>query len=441
MGDRCVTQTPNAGNANNVRNVNPSGAYNNNNANNTNGVAPDCEKSQPKVSSYMPKSEHSRKERLSSSDYETDKNTGTDVVVSDGSTTISDPSIKELCCSFEALYKSARECRLEVMWKDSVAGFIKNELINCLRLRHELLSNTYKLSEYSVFTVYDKKTRLIVSTRIRDRVVQKSICNNYLYEQITKGFIYDNCACQRNKGTDFARRRLKCHLQRYYRKHKLAGYVLKVDIHDYFGQTPHAVAKQAVRKRVNDPWVISIVDDIIDSFDQRYPDKGMGLGSQITQLVQLAVLDDLDHVVKERLRIKHYIRYMDDFILIHESKDYLQYCRAEIEKELAKIGLEVNPKKTRIQPLKVGLHFLGFSFRLTDTGKVIMRLLPKSISRERRKLKRLVSLVEKGELTKEHVDECYKAWKAHAAKGNCRGLISAMDKYYTNLFKEDKSHV
>lgn len=436
MGNGCVYGSPNVGNGNNVRNINPSGNVNNNNANNSNGVAPDCENGQHVVSTRL-KPGHSHKERLSRSSEKDDKQTDTDAVsFSETGTAINGVSPREKICSFEELYKAAFVCKRNVMWKDSVAGFIKNALVNCHKLHRELEDGTYKLSPYSVFVVHEKKTRTIVSTRMRDRVVQRSLCDNYLTEYLTKSFIYDNCACLPGRGTDMARGRLKCHLQRFYRKHGLDGWVLKVDIHDYFGSTPHDVVKAAVAKRVPDQWVREQVYTIIDSFNHKDPDKGMGLGSQITQLVQLAVLDDLDHHIKEQLRIKGYVRYMDDFILIHEDRDHLKHCLSEITRMIHELGLELNEKKTGIQPIRNGVHFLGFSFRLTGTGKVVQTLLHKKISKERRKLRKLVDRVKAGEMTRQHVDECYKAWRAHVEKGDCRSLLSKMDSYYVSLYAE-----
>lgn len=435
MGDG-YERSPNVGNGNNVRNINPAGNVNNNNANNSNGVAPDCENSRHGVSGTPQKRERSRKERLSSSSGEDDEHTDTDAVSSCGAGTAVDGvlSPKEKICSFESLYRAAFVCKRNVMWKDSVAGFIKNALANCHTLHEELMNDRYRLSPYSIFVVHEKKTRTIVSTRMRDRVVQRSLCDNYLTEYLTKSFIYDNCACLPGRGTDMARNRLKCHLQRFHRRHGLDGWVLKVDIHDFFGSTPHDVVKAAVAKRVPDPWVREQVNTIVDSFDHVDPDRGMGLGSQITQLVQLAVLDDLDHYIKEQLRIKGYVRYMDDFILIHEDKEHLKRCLVEITERLNDIGLEVNTRKTCIQPVDRGIHFLGFSFRLTDTGRVVQTVLHKKISKERRKLRKMAARVKSGEMTKEHVDECYKAWKAHVEKGNCQSLLSKMDSYYVNLF-------
>lgn len=192
---------------------------------------------------------------------------------------------------------------------------------------------------------------------------------------------------------------------------------------------------------------------IIDSFNQGDdPEVGMGLGSETTQLIQLAVLDDFDHFVKEQLHIKHYVRYNDDFIIIHEDKAYLQECLIKIDAWISSRGLKLSPKKTQLFKVTQGIKFLGFRFRLVNTGKVVMTLLPEKLSHERRKLRKLVSRAKQGYMTKEEVDRCYESWKAHVgnesskkrkspgrrARRNCHNLIICMDQYYKNLWRESK---
>ncbi len=344
--------------------------------------------------------------------------------------------IKDLVCSFEHLYEALHKCKHNVLWKDSVAGFVKNGLVNCYKLKQQLEDDTYTIDPYTMFTIYEPKKREIVSTRIKDRVFQRSLCDNYLYPTITKSFIYDNCACQIGKGTIFARDRLKCHLQRHYRQYGLNGYTLKCDISNYFGSTPHRVAIEAVDKRVPDEWVVDKVAQIVRSFNQGAdPNIGMGLGSQVTQIIQLAVLDDLDHFIKEQLRIKRYERYMDDFISIHIDKLFLKDVLCQIDDKLSGLGLALSPKKTYIAPISQPIHFLGFSFRLTDTGKVVCKVLPENISHERRKLTKLAQRVRGGKMTKAEVDKCYISYKAHISYGDCHNLILEMDKFYKNLWR------
>lgn len=225
-------------------------------------------------------------------------------------------------------------------------------------------------------------------------------------------------------------------MQRFFRAHGFDGYVLKCDIKNYFGSTSHAVAEAAIRKRVRDKWAADEAVRIINSFNQGDdPDVGMGLGSQITQLVELAVLDDLDHYIKERLHIKQYVRYMDDFILVHENKQYLVYSKMMIARKLAELGLQLHAKKTQIFPISQPIHFLGFSYRLTSTGGIVAKVLPKRVVHCRRHFKHLVRLSQAGAKPRSEVDDCFMAWVAHASKGNCYHLIAEMTKFYNNLWE------
>ena len=330
-----------------------------------------------------------------------------------------------------------KKCKKGVTWKDSVSRYYNNGLVNILKLTNSLEDNSYKIDKYYEFVIHEPKRREIVSTKFKDRVFQRSLTDNYLYDEITNSFIYDNGACQIDKGTDYAMDRLNCHMQRHFRKHGLDGFVLKVDMKDYFGSTSHDVAKTTLRYNVFDEWVLSHTDKIIESFNQgENSDVGMGLGSQITQLTQLAVLDKLDHYIKEDLRIKCYIRYMDDLVLIHHDKDYLKECLVKITTNIEALGLRLNAKKTQMFPLKQGINFLGFKFKLTETGKVIRLLLKENIKIRKRKLRKHRDFVNKGKMTREKADKCYESWKAHAKKGNSYKLLERMDEYYQNLWKE-----
>ncbi len=334
--------------------------------------------------------------------------------------------------SFDELYKGLQKSSRNVKWKDSAASYWANGLKNTYKLRQELLTDTYKISPYQRFMIHEPKEREIVATRIRDRQFQRSLCDNALYPQMTKGFIRDNCACQKGKGVDDALNRMDAHLHRYFRKHGANGWVLRCDIRHYFAETPHEVAKAAVRKRVKDDEAYRRAVEIIDSFGG---EKGIGLGSQVSQLVELAVLDDFDHWVKERLRVKHYIRYMDDFILIHESKDFLAAVMKEIAEKLDRLGLTLN-KKTGIHPLKQGLKFLQWRFLLTKSGKVLRRMSKRSIVRERRKLKKMAALLRKGKSSIAAMRENLQSWLANARRGNTKSAVRGMMEYYNGLLKE-----
>ena len=325
--------------------------------------------------------------------------------------------------------RALRKCCRNVRWKDSVVGYELHAPQNTQKLIRSLKNGTYRISPYQHFTIYEPKKREIVATRIADRQVQMALSEAGLYEDIVEHFIYDNCACQKGKGTDFALKRLKVHLLRHFREHGKDGWVLRCDVYHFFPETRHDVAKESVGKLIEDDRARQMVFDIIDSFDG---EKGIGLGSQISQLTELAVLNDLDHYIKEALKIKGYIRYMDDFLLVHRDREYLKFCRKEIEKKLAEKGLRLN-EKTLIHPLRQGIKFLQWRFVLTDTGGVRMLINGKKTGRERRRLKKLVVGEVSGRLEPGTADNSETAWEANAARGDTYFKRIRMRQYLDKL--------
>lgn len=347
-------------------------------------------------------------------------------------------STYEKAISFDELHQGLKKSKRNVAWKDSVASYAGNGLRNTYKLRRELLEGSYQISEYQRFKIHEPKERGIVATRIRDRQLQRSLCDNVLYDALTRGFIRDNVACQRGRGVDDALDRMETHLHRYFRKHGADGWVLKCDIHHYFAETPHEVAKAAICKRVHDKQAAQRACEIVDSFGG---DRGIGLGSQVSQLVELAVLDDMDHRIKEQLRVKHYIRYMDDFVLIHEDRAFLEHCLKLIREELAAIGLQLNAK-TQIHPLRQGVKFLNWRFILTDTGKVVRRMSSKSIRKERRKLAKLKNLADdpRSPVTYKDLELNFQSFRANAERGDTHGIVLQMSHFYNDLIMEGKLH-
>ena len=333
---------------------------------------------------------------------------------------------------YEALWASMMKCKTGVLWKDSVATFVLNGVREISKLNRELENGTYKERPHRFFTVTNPKERRIMSISFRDRVYQRSLNDNAIYPEMVKHFIYDNGACQRGKGTVFARERMKCHLQRHYRKHGTEGYVLKMDIKGYYPNMNHQTAKDTFKKYLPEN-VYKRAEKILDTFPG---DTGFYPGSQIIQIAGISVLNDIDHLAKERLRIKHYVRYMDDIIIIDESRERLEEIKGAIGCELEKIGFQLHEKKTTIKPISNGFMFLGFMYRLTETGKVIMTVDTERVKSERRKLYRMAKRVKEGKMSREKVNQCYQSWKAHVSNGNSHKLIRRMDKYYQSLWED-----
>ena len=135
--------------------------------------------------------------------------------------------------SFERLYESMLKCKKGVMWKDSVASYRLNAIERTDSLNRDLIQGTYKAKQPVRFKITSPKPREIASIAFRDRVYQRSLNDNIVYPIMSNSFIYDNFACQKGKGTDSARNRLKLFLRKYYRKHGNIGYVAQFDIKGY----------------------------------------------------------------------------------------------------------------------------------------------------------------------------------------------------------------
>lgn len=319
----------------------------------------------------------------------------------------------EEICTFEVLYRAYLAARKGKRKKQSAAQYEANALILTERLAYILITNTYIPSKFEVFFVYEPKRRLVQAPAFVDKVVQHAIVDNLLYEAITNSFIPANCASQIGKGMHFGLDRLKADMTDYWRKnHTTDGWVLKCDVRHFFASIDNDLLKEKLRKKVVDDRIFRLMCIYIDASAD-----GLPLGYQTSQLLALLFLDEFDHFVKERLRIKYYTRYMDDFLLIHPDKEYLRYCQKQIETFLTGLRLELN-EKTNIFPLRHGVDFLGFHTYITESGQIIRKLRHSSVKRMKGKIKKWKKDYPTGKATKQEILDSWTAWDAHAAHGN-----------------------
>lgn len=342
---------------------------------------------------------------------------------------------------FEALYDSMWKCKRDgKIKKASVARFVTHGIEETLKLERQIADGTYLPRKPHTFTLTYPKVRPCSSTHIRDRIVQRSLNDNVIYPKMTKSFVWDNMACQKGKGTTRAMDRLDCFLHRFYinNNNSNEGWVLQFDVEGYYRSMRHSDARKCFERHLDK----KTVDNAERWLQRQYPYTiGYEPGSQMVQILGISLLDPMDHKVKELLKAKIYERYMDDGFIISNDRAFLEQCREGMTEELAKLGMKLHEKKTRIYPLKDGIKILGFTFRLTNTGKVIRILDPKNVKHERKKLVRMAHKVEKGEVTFAKFFECYGSWKAHASKGNSYKLLKRMDKYVKELMEEVKCHL
>lgn len=336
---------------------------------------------------------------------------------------------------FFALMESARKCRRGVIWKDSVASYMLNLPERTLAMSRKLQDGTFKCGKTREFDITRPKRRTIVSVGFADRVFQRSLNDNSIYPRMVHGFIKDNCACQEDKGTDYARERLKEFMRRHYRRHCPNGWVCQIDVAGYYPNMRHEVAEDAFSRKLP-PEIMAMATAVMRN---QYPGEvGYNPGSQMIQIAGISVLDPLDHMAKDLMGIRNYIRYMDDAVAILPTREEAERAMAAFGDTLHTIGFELNPKKSRVYPLRDGIEFLGFDFHLTDTGKALMFVKPSNVKEMRRRIAKMARLSLKGRIMRAEVDESYRAWRNHAGKGDSFRLIRHCDAWYKELWKEHR---
>lgn len=317
---------------------------------------------------------------------------------------------------FQNLYKAHTVARRGKRNTREVIEFEMNLSENLTRISDELKNGTYKISGYYTFEIYDPKHRVIHALHYRDRVVQHCLCDEIISPLVDKKLIYDNAACRIGKGTHFAIQRVSEFMRKFYNKYGTNGYFLKCDINKFFDNISHPELKQKLAKVINDENILKLIYHIIDSYEVS-PGKGLPLGNQSSQWFAILYLDSFDRLIKEKLNIKYYSRYMDDCVIIHHDKEYLKKCLKILsdytENELK---LQFN-RKTEIFPIKNGVDYLGWHFYLTDSGKVIRKVKQQTKYKYKRKLK---GFQKQGLLNRENelIMQTLMSYKAHLAHGH-----------------------
>lgn len=337
----------------------------------------------------------------------------------------------EKVLDFNNMYKAYRKAKCGKGYKKSAATFGVMALDGINMLIEQLRTKTYKISPYHEFKVYEPKERVIKTTSFKDKVVQHCLCDNVILPYLQNVFVYDNCAGQKGKGTLFGLDRLSRQMKAFYARYGRCGYILKCDITKFFYSIPHEQLKDIVNYHFSfDPDVCWLCGLYIDSTEG----KGIPLGNQINQGFALLYLDGMDKLITGELGVEFYGRYMDDFYLMHPSKEYLKYCLEVIRAFLETLDLTLNGK-TQILPFKNGVSYLGFHTYVTADGRVIRKLKNQNKRNAQRKYLKMAKLVASGRIPADKFNASYGAWKNHALHGNCYGLVAAMERKIKEMFE------
>ncbi|MBI4017055.1 MAG: group II intron reverse transcriptase domain-containing protein [Candidatus Aenigmarchaeota archaeon] len=328
----------------------------------------------------------------------------------------------ENLCTFENLEQAYEQARRGKYGNPVVVEFRKHWQLHLCTILKELRTHTYKPRPLRKFVLRDPKTRVICVSEFRDRVIHHALVN-ILQPVFEPLFIHDSYASRKGKGTLPALKRFDIF------KWKITsnctrgqGFVFKADIKHYFETVDHAVLLRIIQKRVKDENIIWLIRQILDNYDSGTPGKGMPLGNWTSQFFANVYLNELDQFVKHILRAKYYVRYVDDFVILHKSKKILQEYEQRINEFLQTLKINLHPTKCKIIPLGQGISFLGF--RIFYHHKLLRK---RNIRKIKAKLAFLLEEYESGWADAYDVLETLHGWNAYAVHGNTFRLRQRLD--------------
>lgn len=365
------------------------------------------------------------------------------------------------------LINSFYEAKKNCSWKNSIQQYEANFLKNIRKTQLDLRNKTYRQSEFYNFFLCERgKERYVRSICFYDRVIQRALCDQ-LNPIVEPYLIHDNGASVKNKGIDFARRRIENHLHKFYRKYGNQGYALVIDFSKFYDNILHKPLMDMYREIIDDEDIINLIAHLVDSFSidvsnydmkenelfdslvyakantektgEKFINKSLGIGSQISQISGIYYPSKMDNYCKIVKGVKFYGRYMDDTYIISNSKEELKQLLDEIDKICEKLGIFINKKKTQIFRLDKGFTFLKIRYRLTETGHLVRIPVKKNFIRERRKLKSFKNMLDKGKISFRDIEEQYKSWKGNISKYDCHNTLRNMDKLFNDLFINNNS--
>lgn len=332
--------------------------------------------------------------------------------------------------AFDNLLLAYRKARKGKRQRDEVARFSLNLEHELLGLQKVLSDGNYQPGDYRHFTIYERKPRLISAAPFRDRVVHHALMN-VVEPLLDKSFIFDSYACRKDKGVHAAVDRYQSWARRY-------TYTLKLDVASYFPSIDRRILKQQIRSKIKDAYVLALFEQIIDHAavsTPQYPSyfpgdnlltpqqrpTGLPIGNLTSQVLANLYLNGLDHFVKEKLRAPAYLRYVDDILLLGDSRSQLWEWQSEIAGYLEQLRLRLHPRKINLFRTSCGVDVFGYrvfpGFRLlrNDNGH-----------RFHRKLRGFARAYHSGSLDWDEINPRVQSWIGHSIHADTFGLRSQL---------------
>lgn len=323
-----------------------------------------------------------------------------------------------------------KEFRVGKKRKKDVILFENDLDANLEDLYQTLKQKIYQPGEYIGFCIKDPKIRLIHKATVRDRVVHH-IVSNKLGPIFEPTFIAHSYSCRKNKGTHRGVLVLQKMALKVSKNNSKICWSVKCDVRKFFASVNHKILFEILSERIRDEDFLNLLWKIISSFySDRTTDpknkKGIPIGNLTSQFFSNIYMNELDQFIKHELKVKYYLRYADDFVILSESKEYLEKIILPIEKFLnKKLDLGFHPNKIIFRKLSSGIDFLGyiiFPYHILPRTKTKRRLL--------RKIKAKIDDFKSGKITEEKLNETIQSYlgylshaKSHQFQKHLKNLI------------------
>lgn len=282
---------------------------------------------------------------------------------------------------FEDLVQAYYDCRRHKRNTASARAFEKDMEINLLELHDDLIAGNYRPGRSICFVVTRPKAREVWAAAFRDRIVHHLLYNR-VAPRFYASFIADSCACIPGRGTLYAAKRLESKIRSASENWSRPIFYLKCDLANFFVAIDKQVLRQQLARKITEPWWLALAETILmhdprEDYVLRSPPHlfnrvpqhkrltaqpahlGLPIGNLSSQFFANVYLDALDQFAKHQLRAKHYVRYVDDFVFLHESPQQLNEWHKQVEAFLPRLGAKLNPSKTILQPVDRGVDFVG----------------------------------------------------------------------------------
>jgi retron-type reverse transcriptase len=293
---------------------------------------------------------------------------------------------------------------------------------NIFTLHRELKSRSYKHGAYHAFYIHDPKQRLIHKAVVRDRIVHHAVFNilNPIFEPT---FIANSFSCRVGKGTHKGVVALTKMLRRVSHNHTSSCFALKCDVLKFFASVDQDILLGILSKRIKDRQTIELLREIIYSFSSKGTyHKGLPIGNLTSQLFANIYMNEFDQFMKHQLKVRHYVRYTDDFIVVSDNIEYLKSLLSKIQRFLkTSLALELHPAKLSIRKFTQGVDFLGYVVLPHHT-----KLRTKTKRRMERKLGKRTDAYANKTITAESLKQTWQSYLGVMSHADCHKLKKSL---------------